>query len=246
MSYFEDNYHLIHYPILTESSVGLRRAQIGAIHAIASHFTLHGRSSLHDTAIVIMPNGSGKTAVLMMSVFVLRAKRALVVTPSRLVREQVTREFQNLALLKGICAVREECKYPDVLMVDSKLESNKDWEALKKYDVVVSTPNCTSPKYDGIAKPPQDLFDLLLIDEGHHSPAKTWRAILNAFPNAKKVMFTATPFRLAKRGIEGTIVYEFSIREAYDDKIFGEIKYVEAQRIARKSFDVAIAQLPLL
>lgn len=242
MSYFENNYHLVRYPISTESSAGLRRAQIGAIHAIASHFTLHGRSSLHDTAIVIMPNGSGKTAVLMMSAFVLGAKRVLVVTPSRLVREQVTKEFQNLALLKGIGAVEEECKNPNILMMDSKLGSNKDWKALKKYDVVVSTPNCISPKYIGIPKPPQDLFDLLLIDEGHHSPAKTWRAILNAFPSAKKVMFTATPFRLDKREIEGIIVYEFSIREAYDDKIFGDIKYVKAQRIAGKSLDVAIAK----
>jgi superfamily II DNA or RNA helicase len=242
MSYFEDNYHLIRYPIATESSVGLRGAQIGAIHAIASHFTLHGRSALHDTAIVIMPNGSGKTAVLMMSAFVLRAKRVLVVTPSRLVRDQVTREFQNLTLLRGIGAIEEECKNPDILMVDYKLGSDKEWEALKKFDVVVSTPNCTSPKYVGIPKPPQDLFDLLLIDEGHHSPAKTWRAILSAFPDAKKVMFTATPFRLDKREIEGTTVYEFSIREAYDDKIFGDIKYVKAQRIAGKSLDVAIAK----
>ncbi|GAG35141.1 unnamed protein product, partial [marine sediment metagenome] len=88
---------------------------------------------MHDTAVVVMPNGSGKTAVLMMSAFVLRAKRVLVITPSRLVREQVTREFQNLALLKGIGVVEEECRDPKVLMVDSKLESNKDWKALKKY-----------------------------------------------------------------------------------------------------------------
>jgi len=83
VGYFEDNYDSIHYPISAERSTGLRRAQLGAIHAIASHFTRVSAPSLTESAMVVMPNGSGKTAVLVLSAFILRVKRALVITPSR-------------------------------------------------------------------------------------------------------------------------------------------------------------------
>ncbi|PZR02460.1 MAG: hypothetical protein DI539_27650, partial [Flavobacterium psychrophilum] len=72
MGYFANNYHLITYPIAEEGrpGFGLRRAQIGAIHSIASHFTISKKPG-----IVVMPTGTGKTAVLMMCPFVLKANR---------------------------------------------------------------------------------------------------------------------------------------------------------------------------
>ena len=56
-NYFEIHYNAIKYPIDSEKSRGLRNAQLGAIHAISSFFTLNKK----DAAIVIMPTGSGKT-----------------------------------------------------------------------------------------------------------------------------------------------------------------------------------------
>ncbi len=195
MSYFEDNYSSVRYPISTESSAGLRRAQIGAIHAIASHFTRHSDPASIDPAIVVMPTGSGKTAVLILSVFVLKAKKVLVVTPSRLVREQVAKHFQSLDMLKNIGALVGDIGEHKVYLLDSKRTSKLDWENLREYDVVVSTPNCISPKYKDIVKPPGDLFDLLLIDEGHHMPAKTWSTILAAY-----VHFTTSHSSALDRG----------------------------------------------
>lgn len=63
MSYFSDLYNSIKYPIASENTPGLRNAQIGAIHAIASHSTIEPI----DTAVIVMPTGSGKTAVLMLA-----------------------------------------------------------------------------------------------------------------------------------------------------------------------------------
>jgi len=90
MSYFDNNYGEVKYPISYKNEdgtfeSGLRRPQLGAIHSIASHFT-----TKDDSAIVVLPTGSGKTAILMMSAYILRCKRALVITPSRLVRNQIT------------------------------------------------------------------------------------------------------------------------------------------------------------
>jgi type I site-specific restriction endonuclease len=58
MSYFSDNYSHLTYPIETKDKPGLRNAQIGAIHAISSHFTVHDK----EPAIIVMPTGSEKQA----------------------------------------------------------------------------------------------------------------------------------------------------------------------------------------
>src|SRR3989337_1918910 len=77
MPYFSDHYNDLSYPTRTETG-GLYNAQIGAIYALGAHFTIH-----EQTAVVTMPTGSGKTAVLMMSPYLLQATRVLVITPTR-------------------------------------------------------------------------------------------------------------------------------------------------------------------
>ena len=93
--YFETYYNKITYPIDSVESRGLRNAQLGAIHAIASFFTINKK----DASIVIMPTGSGKTAVLMLVPYLIRKKRVLVVTPSKMVRGQISEDFLNLRTL---------------------------------------------------------------------------------------------------------------------------------------------------
>ena len=73
MSYFSENYGNISYPFSTDNSPGLRNAQLGAIHAIGTYCTLQKQ---YD-GLVVMPTGSGKTAVLMMTPFLCRADKAL-------------------------------------------------------------------------------------------------------------------------------------------------------------------------
>ena len=45
-------------------------------------------------------------------------------------------------------------------------------------------------------EPPSIIF----VDEAHHVLAKSYRRILNAFPEAYKLLFTATPYRLGGQG----------------------------------------------
>ena len=209
MSCFVDNYDAIRFPQATGESPGLRRPQIGAVHAIAAYFSRYSQPEEAQPAIVVMPTGSGKTAVLMLAPYLLKSKRALVITPSNLVRAQVAGQFRSLEVLKTTGALVGEFDPPKVELVKTRLYSPKTWQKLAAYDVVVSTPNCTSPAYDKVADPPGGLFDLLLIDEAHHVPAKTWTAIIEAFPKAKKVLFTATPFRHDEKEIRADVIYEF-------------------------------------
>lgn len=236
MGYFEDNYKEVKYTIREGVSPGLRRAQIGAIHAIASYFTLR-----EQPGIVVMPTGSGKTAVLMLATFVLRSARTLIITPSRLVRYQIKQDFESLKTLKKADALRTTLSSPKVYEVVSKIKTENEWEKLRNYDVVVVAPNSSSPILEGIAQPPPDLFDLVLVDEAHHSRANTWEALLDSFPSAKRILFTATPFRRDQRELNGRLIYSYPVSLAYEDGIFGKIEYYPVEEIGDENDDLRIA-----
>ena len=239
MSYFEDNYANIRYPISKPNKSGLRRSQIGAIHRIASHFTTE-----IEPAIVVMPTGSGKTAVLMAAAFILQAKRVLVITPSRLVRYQIKREFEELKTLKTAGVLAADVAVPEVIEVTSKISTPEDWTEIEKYDAAVVAPNSSSPIIEGIALPAEDLFDLILVDEAHHSRAKTWEALIDSFPSARKILFTATPFRRDQRELKGKLIYSYPVSLAVEDEIFGKIEYlpVEESGLGGDGDDIKIAQ----
>lgn len=83
-----------------------------------------------------------------------------------------------------------------------------------------------SPAIQGVASPPTDLFTLVMIDEAHHSPAATYSATLDAFPDARRAFFTATPFRRDKKIISGTLVYNYPLRAAIKDGTYGKVVYL--------------------
>lgn len=246
MSYFGDYYNELRYPLGTVENPGFHNAQLGALHAIGAHFSLR-----KETAIISMPTGSGKTVVAIATAFQQHSKRVLVVTPSRLVRNQIKVEFQTLNKLRGIGALTTQIPNPSVVEVTCKITSAEGWQALEAYDIIVATPNSISPTVHGVWPAPGDMFDLLLIDEAHHSRAETWESVLHAFPDAKRVLFTATPFRRDKREINGRFVYVYPMKKARDDGIFGDIEYIPVEKtqsdsdidIARKAEEILAADM---
>ncbi|MGH9643532.1 MAG: DEAD/DEAH box helicase [Terriglobales bacterium] len=237
MPYFSDHYGSISYPVAEGDARGLYNAQLGAAHALAAHYTVDDRP-----AIVTMPTGSGKTAVLMILPFILRSRRVLVVTPSRLVRGQIAEDFSSLRTLREIGVVPDAIERPRVKELADRINSADGWDALRQFDVVVSAPNCISPGYLTIPAPPPDLFDLVIIDEAHHSPAFTWAALLDAFQSAKRALFTATPYRRDRAEIKGRFVYNYPITRAFHDHIFGRISYVPVDVLQGENQDAAIAR----
>jgi type III restriction/modification enzyme restriction subunit len=118
---------------------GLRKAQVGAAFAVAAHFTCRA-----EAALVCMPTGSGKPAVMTLVPFLLGSSRVLVVTPSRLLREQLAAEFLLLKVLRGRKVVPEEMVGPRVQVVDRRAD-DAAWQAMQDFDVVVGTVNVLSP-----------------------------------------------------------------------------------------------------
>jgi hypothetical protein len=98
------------------------------------------------------------------------------------------------------------------------------WEDLEAADVVVALPNSISPAHYDANAPPPSLFDVLIIDEAHHAPARTWRAILDHFNDARAVLLTATPHRRDGQRVPGDHVYHYPLRQALDEGIFKPVQ----------------------
>ena len=232
-TYFADHYMDISYPIDSEAINGLRNAQLGAIHAISSHFTIHKKQA----AIIVMPTGAGKTAVLMMVPYLLRKERVLVVTPSKMVRGQIAEDFIGLNTLRKANVFSDEMVKPTIYEMEH-LYNEDMLPALRDAEVVIATPQCALSLSETAWA--QSNIDLVQVDEAHHSPAKTWTQVLVNLRNATHVLFTATPFRLDRKEIIGDIVFDYPLSQAYADGIYGEIRYIPVDiKIDR---DVSIAK----
>ena len=238
MSYFSEQYSKLGYPQANDNSdnLGLRNAQIGAIHAIASHATLESNAA----AIVVMPTGSGKTAVLMMAPYVLRKSKVLIVTPSAMVRGQICDDFQGLKTLKRIGVFDSIVPNPVVYQAAHEYtdEHVDEYEkSINCADVVVATHHVAATISEHLIK---STFDYVIIDEAHHVPASTWEKILCNMSHADSLLVTATPFRLDGKEIKGDHVYSYPLSKAYRDGIFGEIVYIPIEEASDK--DRLIAQ----
>lgn len=241
MTYFQRNLKYIQLPPQAEGT-GVRRAQLGACFAIGQHFSVSS-----ETALVVLPTGAGKTAVMTISPFLIPPieldpiRRVLVLTPSKIVRKQVAAEFAHLRTLTRTGLVKSRIKPPKVAEVEGYRSSVARWDELRKADVAVAIPASVSPHYQEIVTPPGDLFDIILVDEAHHAAASTWKQIIDAFPTARKVFFTATPYRRDRREIAASLIYAYPLRQALRDGIYRPITFVPVE--AGDDAGVALSQV---
>ena len=78
-----------------EAHPGLRRPQLGALHALLSHML-----SPTETATVVLPTGTGKTETMMSALVAGRCNRVLVTVPTNALRGQLFNKFKTLGILK--------------------------------------------------------------------------------------------------------------------------------------------------
>ncbi|MEX0684307.1 MAG: DEAD/DEAH box helicase family protein [Dehalococcoidia bacterium] len=197
--------------------------------------------------VVSVPTGSGKTAIAMAAPHFLDEppRRILVVVPTRALRDQLVGNFQSQEVLQRIGAmpsVDDFAQVPNVIPLTGRVTH---WDELEGADVVVALPNSISPEhYEGDARPPVDLFDLVIIDEAHHAPAPTWTSILDHFASRRALLLTATPVRRDGKRIPGELVYHYPLRRALDEGFYQPVRPVLldlADPADRVAADAAIA-----
>jgi superfamily II DNA or RNA helicase len=212
----------------------LRRAQLGAAWSLSAHGTVS-----KEPALIVLPTGVGKTLVLCLAPFLLRARRVLVVTPGKLVRAQVASAFETLKDLKDTGVLPASLTPPRVALVENRATST-DWSRWRNVDVVVGTPNVLSDGYPEVTRIPKKLFDLIIFDEAHHLPAKVWTAILDA-TDAAAVLLTATPTRRDGKPLPGEIIYTYPLSQAIADEVYAPVRFIPVACGKDEDADSALA-----
>jgi superfamily II DNA or RNA helicase len=224
------------------TSKGFRNCQLGAIWAAKAHFSVS-----NDRALINLPTGAGKTAVMMALAFELGARRIFILTPSMFSREQTATEFRSQRQLSDhIGALKRNLEYgPRVKENESDITSDDDWRKFLSFDVVVSTANAIlsppPPEFFGVNASAKPEFDLVFVDEGHHSPADTWTAFLDQVHASRVLLFTATPFRRDRKRIRAKPIYVYPISKAINDGIYRPVQLVDVKSDADRR-DAALAE----
>lgn len=178
-------------------NTNLRDPQIDAYVEVYDHFINKNKT---NHAIIVLPTGSGKTGLISMLPFNISNGRVLIIAPQLTILDTLeegldsgnSRNFwidtgiisnpKNLPVVvkyDGKSTIKEHLEQANIVIANiQKLQSRNDRALLNQYE--------------------PDFFDMIIIDEAHHSEAKTWLENLNHFSNAKVIKLTATAYRTDK------------------------------------------------
>jgi superfamily II DNA or RNA helicase len=103
------------------------------------------------------------------------------------------------------CKVLSGAEYPEPAEIRGNAANRSDLDAA---DVVVT--NIQQLQRGGsdnkwLTDLPEDYFDLILFDEGHHNVAGSWEVLRQKFPAARIISLSATPTRADGRLMSGEI-----------------------------------------
>lgn len=221
---------------------GLRRAQLGAIHAVLGEQATGRKGAL----TVVMPTGTGKTDA-MVALFAHRPQRLLVLVPSDALREQTVARFLRLGVLKHVGAVPVGLPFPVVGEIKHAFKAGDEVDAFAaRCNVIVATVGAMHATPPDLRAHLVGACEGLFVDEAHHVAAPTWSAVRDAFAGRSVVQFTATPFRRDGARLGGRIVFDYPLSRAQQDGIFAQIDYTAIDDFERPDYAIAEAAVSRL
>jgi superfamily II DNA or RNA helicase len=221
--------------------IGLRKPQIGAIHAVHSHWSIS-----QDVGTVVMPTGTGKTEVMLAVLVSAACERLLVIVPTDALRTQLANKFLSLGVLKahGSSILSPGALFPVVGMLTHIPESVEQVDLFfEQCQVVVTTSAIAGQCRADVQQRMAHHCPILFIDEAHHTEAPTWRTFKNQFSAQRVLQFTATPFREDGRQLDGKIIYKYGLKKAQQDGYFRPIQFRSVYEFNPKRVDEAIADV---
>jgi superfamily II DNA or RNA helicase len=181
-------------------------------------------------AIYVAPTGSGKTVVAAAVIerAVDRGERVLVLTHRREILRQTSHKIET-----------------DHGLIQAGLTIDLS------YQIQIASIQTLHARCMRSAKIPLPPADLIIIDEAHHVAARTWHAILEAYPHARRIGLTATPCRADGRGlgnyfdalIVGPQIPELIARDDLVPTIYYAPSEPDLRGVETRQGDYVVAQL---
>ena len=136
-----------------------------------------------EAPLYVLPTDAGKTVVAAQIIerAVAAGKRVLVLTHRREILKQTSLKLSGGNFEHGLiqAGLNVDLEYPVQIASIQTL-----WARCMRTDKV-----------------PLPAANVIIIDEAHHAAARTWRNIIEAYPNARRIGLTATPCRSDGRGL---------------------------------------------
>ena len=181
-------------------------------------------------AIIQLPVGCGKSGVAAILPFGIAKGKVLIIAPSLTIKDEL---YQNLDITN-----RQKCFWRKAQVLEDKdmiagpytctLDSGNISICEKSHIIITNIHQLATNADKWLSKFKEDFFDLIVVDEGHHSAANSWTTVFDKFPKAKVVNLTATPFRSDRQEIDGELIYRYPFKSA---SIKGFIKKLKASYV---------------
>jgi len=186
----------------------LRVPQEEGYIALRDYFDAEGATQL--PAIAVLPTGCGKSGLIACAPFGIAEGRVLVVAPNLTIKDGLAEgTFSGTGTFYHFCDVLpKDTRLPRVVALERGRVNEED---CRRADVIVTN---VQQMQGWLPLFPSDFFDLIVVDEAHHAPADSWQNVNRAFPDAKKIYCTATPFRSDEQPIRAEPVYRYRLADA--------------------------------
>jgi len=201
----------------------LRIPQRDGFARIEEHFQ---DSSAESEIGIVLPVGCGKSGLISIAPFACGSRRVLVVAPYVKIAEQLYETFDPTSgdrFFYAKCNVLEGNVFPEPVEIRGTTTNRGD---LDESDVVITNiDQLQGADNRWLTNLPEDYFDLILFDEGHHAVANSWEILKQTFPHARIINFSATPRRADGQLMPGRIRYSYPVRDAIAE---GYVKRLKA------------------
>ncbi len=184
-----------------------------------------------NKAILQIPVGCGKTGLASLFPLGIAKGRVLIISPNLTIKNglyeamDITNRQKCFWRKTGVLTDAQMTSGPLVCTLDSGNVS-----VAEKAHIVISNIHQLATNVDKwLTQFPEKFFDMIIIDEAHHSAASSWKKVLEKFAEAKIIHITATPFRSDRKTIDGELVYRYPFRSAM---LKGYIKRLKACYVA--------------
>ncbi|MEN8291929.1 DEAD/DEAH box helicase family protein [Acinetobacter radioresistens] len=215
----------------------LRSPQIEAYLKIQNYF----EENPQGEALVVLPTGTGKSGLISIAPFGVAEGRVLIITPGLVTKESISKTQESLKgnfwinydVIFGLNNTPVVNEYTAEISDDHLFSSNIVYSNIQK--IISNSSNCL------IRRVPENFFDMIIIDESHHSAASSWEQVLDYFKHTKKLHVTGTPYRGDGQPIPGNRIHETPLSEVMRDRY---VKYLKKETINAHNLSFTTPEFP--